>query len=370
MALQKQREVTQLHTHSKEASWLLIIMICAKVVFTDIMIFVRASGTAAHLQALWCILIQWIIFLVSYFFFKKCKSEDIFGCIRRASGKAGLMIWGIVVYTLEIINLASILKIYSETLSSLTLTTSPIWYLSGFIIICMLFAVYSSPRGLFGVCTGFGVVILSLFGLIALLDIPHYDMTNIFPVLGNGPKSIFAGISGVTIFNDLFFLYYLSGNLRDKKSVKKVGIKVLSVTSFITFISTLLYTFAVPYPLSERFYMPVFQISSDITYDVVIQRAEALFLIMWILTIFIYMSAHLYFALITFKNTFNSSNQKAIVPISLSIIISLGSLWQNINQASPVSNLVKILSATIYWTVAIISFVICSIKDKKEDISD
>ena len=362
--------MNQLRTDRREASWLLIIMICAKVFFTDIMIFVHTSGTAAFVQVLWCIIIEWILFFVIYYLFSKCKGKDIFEAISLSFGKTGLVIWGAVVFFIQILNLGAILKIYSETLSSLTLTTAPIWFLSGFIIICMLFAGYSDTQGLFGVCTSFGVFILSLFFLILFLDLSHYDVTNVFPALGNGWKNIIMGINGISVFNDLFFLYYISSGFKDKKSVKKTGATVLAVTSFVTLAATLCYTFAVPYPLSKKFYMPVFQISSDITADVVIQRAEALFLVMWILSIFIYMSAHFYFLTLTYQKTLLSSDRKGIIPISIAIIISTSSLWQNINQASPVLSVIKEVSSVVFLSLLILSFGIGCIRQKREDKGD
>ena len=356
-----------MHTNRREVSWLIIIMICAKIFFTDIMIFVHSSGTAAHLQALWCIIIEWILFIVTYHFFKKCRGRDIFECISISFGKTGLTFLGFIIFLLEISNLGTILKIYSETLSSLTLTTSPIWYISGFIILCMIFSVYSHPRGLLGICSGLGIFIIALFLAIVMLDFSHYDVTNLFPVSGNGAYSIFTGIKGVTIFNDLFFIYYLSGTSDDKYSVKKSGITILSVTSVITIISVLSYTFAVPYPISTRFYMPIFQISSDITTDVVIQRAEALFLVMWILTIFIYMGAHFYFLTVTYQKAFGASDSKAIAPVSIVIIIGISSLWQNINGASPVLSTIKDISAITYNAILLFTFIICALKRKRED---
>lgn len=334
------------------------------------MIFVHNSGTAAHLQALWCIVIEWVLFFIIYGLFKKCRGRDIFECVKNSFGKTGLIICGALLFILQIINLGTVLKIYSETLSSLTLTTSPIWFLTGVIIICMVFSAYSNPSGLLGVCTAFGIFIIALFILILSLDVFHYDPTNIFPILGNGWGDILMGIKGVSLFNDIFFIYYLSGNFSDKNSVKKVGVTVLSVTSFITFVSTLCYTLAVPYPLSKNFYMPIFQISSDITADVVIQRAEALFLIMWILSIFVYMSAHFYFLTVTFKKSFLSSDRRGIVPISIVIIALIGSMYQNINQASPVLSVIKDISSTAFFLIPLISFGIGAVKKKREDIRD
>lgn len=356
-----------MHTDRREVSWLLIIMICAGIFFTDIMIFVHTAGTAAHLQALWCIVLEWCLFFIIYFLFSGSGECDIFEAISSSFGRWGLIICGSVLFFLQIINLGAVLKIYSETLSSLTLTTSPIWFLSGFIIVCMIFCAYSHIRGLFGVCTSFGIFILALFSLILILDLPHYDVTNIFPILGNGADEILMGVKGISVFNDMFFIYYLSSGFKEKNSVKKAGITVLSVTSLATLISTLCYTFAVPYPLSKKFYMPIFQISSDITADVVIQRAEALFLVMWILSIFIYMSAHFYFLTETYRNSFLSSDRKGIIPISIVIIISLSSLWQNINQASPVLSAIKSISAWVFPALLILAFGAGYIREKREN---
>lgn len=370
MAIQVPKGVTQLHTDRREASWILILMICAKVFFSDIMIFVHTSGTAAHFQAIWCIAIEWVMFFLIYRLFKKAGGRDIFESIRISFGKTGLIICGLLLFTLQILNLGTILKIYSETMSSLTLTTAPIWFLAGFIVFCMVFCAYSKPRGLMGVCSAFGIFILILFFMILFLDLSHYDVTNIFPILGNGWENVFMGIKGVSLFNDIFFVYYLSEGFSDKDSVKKVGIATLSVTSFITLISTLCYTFAVPYPLSKKFYMPIFQISSDITADVVIQRAEALFIVMWILSIFIYMSAHFYFLTVTYQKTFSSSDRKAIVPISILIIVLISSLYQNINQASPVLSIIKDITAVSFVIIPVFSFGVDAIKKKREDIRD
>lgn len=354
----------------RETSWLLIIMICAKVFFTDVTIFIHNSATGAHLQVIWCSVIEIALFILVWKLFKNLNETNLFDCTKKALGKTGLVFTGIVLFTLQSLNISSMLNMYSETMSSLTLPSSPVWVTTLFIILSMVVCVIFKPRGFIGIASAFGIVIAVLFFAIILLDVNHYDYTNIFPITGTGFKDILKGISGISVFSEILFLFYISDNLKDKSTVWRTGIIVLSVSALITYITTLAYTFAIPYPVSLKFYMPLFQISSDITTDVVIQRAEALFLIMWIISTFVYMGASFYFLTKTFEGFFMSSDNRAIAPISLVLIIIISGLFQNINSASKFLSTLKNINSVFVYILLITVFGICAIKKRRERKND
>lgn len=314
---------------SKDATRLITILIVSKILFSDINIFVKGSGSAAYLEAICCSLASIGIFLLISFFFKKSKCADLFDAIEFAFGKYAKIVLGTLFLILILSYTALVLKLYTDAILTIAYPNSPAFYIMLFIIVTMIFSAYAG----IGTITKFSsVCIVSMLTLLVILYIlvaKKIDVSNIFPLLGGGVTKILSGARNLFMYNEILFLFFLASFLEKRDDATKIGIKALVYSSIIIVVSTLLYTLCIPYPASKLFNMPILQLASSTDLSFFLQRTEGIFFLLWIYSSFLYLGSNFYFSLYTFKKTFDSSDIKALIPSFIVIVFSATWFFKN-----------------------------------------
>lgn len=307
---------------SKDATRLITILIVSKILFSDINIFVKGSGSASYLEALFCSLVSIAIFLVISSFFRKTKCDNLFEAIEFSFGKLTKRIAGIAFLVLILCYTSLVLKLYTDAILTIAYPTSPAFYIMLFIIITMLFSAYAGIGTITKFCSLSSVIMLFLLAVLYILAVKNADISNIFPVLGNGLLSILSGAKNIFMFNEILYLFFISSFLENKNDAVKIGMKSLIYSSVIIVLSTLIYTLCIPYPVSKMFNMPILQLASSTDLSFFLQRCEGIFFLLWIFSSFLYLGSNFYFSLYAFKQTFDSSDIKALIPSFIVIIFS------------------------------------------------
>ncbi len=307
----------------KETVWLFIILIVSKVFFADIQKYINTSGTAAYMQTAWCAALALVLFAVS-----AClsRNRDIFTAAELALGNSGAKIIGVLLALLMLADSGVMLRVYADIISSIALPEA-----SDFLILLALgaaaaFAAFAGLGTLTSYSLGAGIVIIVFLAAILILNIPNYDITNIYPLLGNGTKSIFSGFDGLTPYADIFLIFLLITHFRENVSVKKSGITAIIISGVIITATTLLYVLTVPYPASADFALPVLEIAFDVNLDVVFQRAEGLFLFLWIFSGFIVIGAYVCFGILSFEKSFRLSDRRGVIGVFIFLAVGIALL--------------------------------------------
>ena len=310
---------------SKDATKLITILIVSKILFSDINIFVKGSMSASYLEALVCSLTSLIIFFVISLFFRNSKSKDIFEAIEFSFGKSAKKVIGTLFLIIILSYTALILKLYTDAILTIAYPNSPAFFIMLFIILTMVISAYFGIGTIAKFSSVSVSVMLVFLAILFLLASKNIDVTNIYPVLGNGAGKIFSGSKKIFMFNEITFLFLISAFLENKKEATKIGFKSLIYSSIIIVISTLIYTLCIPYPASKLFNMPLLQLASSTDLSFFLQRSEGIFFILWIFSSFLYLSSTFYFSLYTFERTFDLKDIKAMIPSFIVIVFS--STW-------------------------------------------
>ncbi len=307
---------------SKDATRLITILIVSKILFSDINIFVKDSGSAAYLEALFCSAVSIGIFLVISVFFQKTKCNNLFEAIEFSFGKWAKRVAGILFSALILCYTSLVLKLYTDAILTIAYPTSPAFYIMLFIILTMIFSAYAGIGTITKFCSLSSVIMLFLLAVLYILTFKNIDVSNVFPILGSGLPSILSGAKNIFMFNEILYLFFISSFLENKNDAVKIGIKSLIFAAVIIVLSTLIYTLCIPYPASRLFNMPILQLASSTDLSFFLQRCEGIFFLIWIFSSFLYLGSNFYFSLYAFNKAFDSYDINALIPSFIVIIFS------------------------------------------------
>lgn len=303
----------------KEAIWFLVILFVSKILFADINRYVSQSGTAAYMQTVWCALLAAVIFIITA---SLSGEYDIFQASYTAFGNVGMKVIGIAISLTLLLNAGVMLRVYAEVISSIALPDASEFFILAVLVIAGAFAAFSGIGTLASYSFAAGIVLVATLGFILVLNVPNYDTSNIYPILGKGLKNIITGVDGLSVYADVFLVFLMATHFGKGTSAKKVGIRAIAISGAVITVTTLLYILTVPYPAATEFSLPILEIAFDVNLDVIFQRAEGLFLFLWIFSGFIVIGAYICFSVLSFERTFNLADRRGVIGVFL--LIGLG----------------------------------------------
>ena len=352
---------------SNEAIRLFIILIISKIFFWDITKLVVLSSTAAWIH----ILLSTFIALILFFIMKKASGKeeicDVFDATERAFSKVGLVVFGIFLSIIEITNFVIVLKAYCTTITTVTLTNSSNFFVLMCVLATLIASGYLGIKSVTKLSSVSFFVIVSFIVLLIVFDIPNFEYENIFPIFGSGIGGFLKSYKNVGFFNELLFLFFLIPYLKNKNDVWKIGTKSIIISSVIITSLTLVFTLIIPYPVNTRYYLPVFEITSSVNFFVIFQRAEAIYLLLWIFTCFLYTGATFCFLIFTIKRTFSLSDSKALIPALLMIIVTLMALFENINAMDSVHDILNYIFSIVLFGIVTLIYGVRAFKRRKKE---
>ncbi|MBR2477043.1 MAG: GerAB/ArcD/ProY family transporter [Clostridia bacterium] len=304
---------------NKEAIWFLVILFVSKILFADINRYVGQSGTAAYIQTIWCAFLAAVIFIVTA---TLSGEHDIFQASYLALGNVGMKIVGIIISLMLLLNAGVMMRVYAEIISSIALPDASEFFILVALVIAAAFAAFSGIGTLGAYSFAAGIVLVATLSAILILNIPNYDLSNIYPVLGNGIGSILSGVDGLSVYADVFLVFLMATHFSKGTSAKKAGLRAIIISGVVITATTFLYILTVPYPAATEFSLPILEIAFDVNLDVIFQRAEGLFLFLWIFSGFIVIGAYICFSILSFERSFNLSDRRGVIGVFL--LIGLG----------------------------------------------
>ncbi|MBQ6998963.1 MAG: GerAB/ArcD/ProY family transporter [Clostridia bacterium] len=305
---------------SREATWFLVILFVSKILFADINEYINFSGTAAYIQTAWCAFATLVLFVVTSYL---SGGDDIFSASYAALGNVGMKSVGILISALLLLDAGVMFRVYADIIASIALPDSSDFFIILLLILAAGVAAFAGVGTLASYAYIAGIVLVSSLALILVLNIPNYTLSNIYPLLGNGGDKILSGIGGINVYADIFLVFLMSVYFKKGESVKKSGVKAIIISGIVITVTTFLYILTVPYPASSGFALPILEIAFDVNLDVIFQRAEGLFLFLWIFSGFILIGAYLSFSVLSFERTFNLSDRRAVIGVFLLIAVCI-----------------------------------------------
>lgn len=350
-----------------EAISSVIIVILSHIILNLPNELLSSTLSAAPLNVIYITGIVLLLYLLATKLFKPFHNKDILDIAEYVGGSILKKIVS-VIYSLHLIFISGILICsFADTIKAIYLQNMPSE------LICLLFILIAVLANLFGFKSISRTnAILMPFILITILIIfislfTAFVPQRIFPVFGYGVNETFIlGASNIFAFGELLILFLIRPNLSDNKQAKKVGIASILLSGVFLLLSVTALLLLFPFITGGEGVLSIYMITRSIHFGNFFQRVDALFILIWALTFFSYLSVIIYYILkIAKKNVTSKKNSPIIFIIALAIFI-VTLIPQNISQIRFAENVIYKYSSLIVVFVLSFSILILGYLKKRK----
>ena len=294
---------------------------------------------------------------------------DILDISEYLLGKGLKIFVGFIIITYFLFTASSLLRNTSENLRTMYFQSTPTPYLLFFILLgsCIV-----NKYGLKAVikCNAIIVTfILVAFTILFTLSAKQFEFTRVYPVFGYGIKNTFInGLQNITIFANLFLLSLASPLLYTKKQFDKVSIlsTIICGTYAALTVTALLLMF--PTAISSGSNVPLYLQTRTINLGRLIQRVDAFFILIWILTMLSYISIAVVAVTYVFRKMFNLTSSDTISYTFFAILFGICLIYKNLIQIRQIdSQRNGVISIIILSAITFSILIFGNIKKKNQE---
>ena len=317
----------------REYTMLLINLYCVKLLFTFPKKMVVNAGNAAWIQVIYISLIMLGLYYIIITAYKGCGTKNLIEIAESVGGKTLKVITGIVVITILFLNLAAIIRGYPDMVKMVLLPNTPIEFILLVFSVVVAIAAYLGLEAVVRIHFIFIPVIIAILSVFFVLLLPHIKIYNVFPIFGKGIKSIFGGgLLSLDFFNDILVLNLLLPYTKSLKEVRQAGRNAILASGSIAFVIVAMYCLIYPFPASEKFIIPIYQIARLVGIGDFFQRFEAFFEFIWSFAVMLYSAVYLSVICMVIEQSFDLKHYKPIIFPATAIVTILSFTGRNISS--------------------------------------
>lgn len=185
-------------------------------------------------------------------------------------------------------------------------------------------------------------------------SLTDFGIENFLPVLGYGfNKTFISGFSNLFAFAEVNVLFLLIPHLKKPDELKKISITAISISSIYLLLAVISSMFLVPSNLSFEPIFSVYYAARRISLGDFLERLDPVFILVWIICVFSYISIGLFFSLNTFRKSTNIKSSKPMSYCFVTLIFTISLCISNVGQIT------YILSTFYKYIPLIFTFGIC-----------
>lgn len=308
-----------------EALCFILISIIAEIILNTSQNFLSSVGTGSILNLVIVSIVAFIICIFINKMFKNFSNSDIFDISEFLGGNILRFIVS-VLYTLFLI------FIIGSALSSFCYLLKTIYFLDSPILFVMLFFIFAI---LISNLIGFDsikkiaciIVPLAIVSILFIFfnTIDDSTLYRIRPFFGeNVNKTLLVGLNNIFIFDIIIYFYFIMPLLKKKNDYSKIT-KYSLIIAFILLLLTII-CLLTRFPLlnSSEEINTLYLLTRSVEIGDFLQRVDAIFILLWVVCIFTYTSAIMFWILQINGKLFKLENNKILsIPFSF-ICLGLG----------------------------------------------
>ena len=348
-----------------EAIFLILIIMMNKILLNIPKEIIKRSQTGAPISIIFTCIIALLLTIFLCKLFKKFPNEDIIDIAKYVGKKPLQILIGgtfLVFFTIIII---TVIYEFSNLLQMAYFPNTPI----SLILLCFLFAMGLANKVGFKsiIKTNTIVIVLILVSLIVILGgtIKNLDLNRLHPILGeNIFKTLIGDSQNIFAYGGLIYLLFLMNLLKNKKDFSKVAIISIVISGLFLLFTTVTLLALFPFITNSEELMSMYLLTRYIKISNFLERTDAIFIFLWIISAFSYLSISLMYMINIFKKITNCKESINFSYSFLGILFALIILFQN--QTS-----FKILESVVYkylffalLAISLIILIIANIKRK------
>ena len=341
----------------KEFSSLLITLMSAKLLLSYPLRLVKNSGPAAWIQVIFVTLLALLIFRMTVSFYE--RKINIIDLIKSRLGKTAGVAAGLIVFGILFLNMMSITRIFPESVQIVLLQNTESDVTAAVFALTILIGAYLGIEALAQI----NYIFLPICGILLIVFVallfPYYDISNLMPILGTGAFDVFVkGINGLSIFSDIIVLNILLAYSKNINEARDCGTRAIIISGAVALITTLIYSLIYPYPTSEKFILPMYQVTRMIHLTSFFNRFEAVFQFIWSILAFLYGAVYIYLLCFVWQTTFGLKYLKPLIFPMVLLIMNCAMIPESIMEADIFEGIFNAITSPAAFLMPIIAAVI------------
>lgn len=296
---------------AKEAILFILIVTINKIILNLPKSIIRSTSTGAIVNLILTGLIVIFFVLIVSCLFKNFQNDDIIDISEYVGGKFLKSIIGILYIVFFSTIICTVILQFISLIKVVYFPKSPFVFVVLFFVAAMSIANYFGNKSI--IKTNSLIVPVIMFSLIIMFFgiTNQIDINRLFPIFGKDYKSTFIyGLQNIYAFGGVGYVFFLMPFLKNKKDFKKVSISAIVFSIFFLIFITALLLLTFPFISHSEEMVSVYLLVRVLEFGEFLQRTDALFIFLWILSSFSYLSITLMFVLNTFKKVTNISDSR------------------------------------------------------------
>lgn len=348
-----------------EAIFAISIIMVNRIIMNLPYSILESTGTGSIINLIYIGIIGLIIVLLVNKLFKVFSNSDIIDISEYLGGKVFKIIISLIFIYLYLLSLFTTVLDFSNLLKIIYFHRSPIIFIILFFVLALLI---SNLFGLRSIAKTISLIVPFTIASILFTFFAVYDSFSIdqyTPILGDGYKSVFInGLTNLFSFSIILFFFFFKPLLKNCYDFEKVTVSsfILSwILLFLTIIS-LLTVFPVTNNSSNINFL--YSIARKINLGDFLQRLDALFILLWILCLFSYLSIITFVINTTLKKVTSASNRSMFSYLVAITVIGLCLLPINIAEIKFLQNKLYKYSVLVIFSISFIILLCANLKFK------
>lgn len=352
-----------------EALSVSLIVVFAHLILLLPKIIIEDQGTGSIINVIYVTLLALFAVYILNILYKKFKGMDILDISNFLFGKKFRFIVGIIFIVHAIFVSSLLLRNTAENLKTTYFQNTPTPYIAFFMLVGVAYLNKFSLKTIIK-CNLIIVPLIAVsFITLFALSSENFVWERVFPILGNGVENIFLnGSANIFCFGSIFFLLLIMPYLKDYNQFKKLSYTSILVSSFFILTTILGILLIFPLNVASTSNIPLYMQTRTLTFGKLLQRLDALFILIWDLNILSYLSIVVGFVVSIFKKITNIQTSKTISYTFVTILLGASLVYKNIIETRLLdSNWYKNFTLIIVFGMGFLILILANIKKRRQE---
>lgn len=351
-----------------QASSVIITVMISHIILNMPNHLISNTGPSTILNLVYVFLISAFIFYLASKVFELFPKKDFIDICEYAGGKWLKNIFSIAICIYFLTISGFVIRTFAE---SLVLIYFPNIELE---IVILVFVAITAIMNLLGFKAISRVTLISLPVILVSMIMIFVSSASKFiperalPLLGYGAYDTFvSGLGNIFAFSSMFITPFLLPYIGNGKKLKKAGGISLAVYFIYLMLGVIALLFLIPSITEINNTLSIYILSRRINFGSFIQRIDAVFILIWIMSIFNYLAITMHFSLTTFKKITNIKHETGMVFCFSSFLYIISLIPQSIADVNFFGGTIyKYTSIIFVFFIAMIILVVAYFKKKKD----
>lgn len=337
-----------------EAICIVLIVMVNKLILNVPFYIINLVGTGAIVNLLYIGILGLIFVFILNFLFKEFPNSDILDISEFLGGKFLKLIISIIFLFSFFLVLYITLIEFANMIKIIYFDESPLIFILLFFMIGITIA---NLVGFKSIVRTISLVIPFTLAsiLIALLGVhDEFSFDKFAPILGYNYKTTFLnGLSNIFSLYIIAYYYFLMPLLKDPTDFKKISIISYIISWILLFLTSISILTLFPITNDTESLNSIYLLARKIEFGDFLQRLDALFVLLWLISIFCYLSLGIFMINRIIEKCIHLTDSKILTYSSISILFGLCLIPFNIAISRFIDN-------RIYrYLIIILIFLIC-----------